>query len=141
MFPNEIFTSSCKSLVKCSLGIYVKDNVLGVGTLTYVIPEVNIFGALGHKIEGAKDVGGEMFEATVTGIKKGVVGEAGSKHASIKTTNIGKIEKNTITGLHGVYSGYKNDKDLIEIAKKEEVHTGSAQIRTCINKSHVEYFV
>ena len=123
-----------------SLGIYVKDNVLGVGTLTYVIPEVNIFGALGHKIEGAKDVGGEMFEATVTGIKKGVVGEAGSKQASIKTTNIGKIERNTITGLHGIYNGYKNDKKLINIAKKEEVHTGYAQIVTCVNKNYVEYF-
>lgn len=123
-----------------SLGIYVKDNVMGVGTLTYVIPDSNIFGALGHRIEGAKDVGGEMFEATVTGIKKGIVGEAGSKQASIKTTNIGKIEKNTITGLHGIYNGYKNDKDLIMIAKKEEVHTGSAQILTCVNKNYVEHF-
>ena len=123
-----------------SLGIYVKDNVLGIGTLTYVIPENNIFGALGHRIEGSQNVGGEMFEATVTGIKKGVVGEAGSKQASIKTTNIGKIEKNTVTGLHGIYNGYKNDKKLINIAKKEEVHTGEAQIVTCVNKNHIEYF-
>lgn len=123
-----------------SLGIYVKDNVLGVGTLTYVIPQTNVFGALGHKIEGAKNIGGEMFEATVTGIKKGSVGEAGSKQATIKTKNIGVIEKNTITGLHGVFNGYKNDSKLISIAKKEEVHTGSAQIVTCIDRNIVEYF-
>ena len=123
-----------------SLGIYVKDNVLGIGTLTYVIPKLNIFGALGHKIEGAQNVGGQMYEATVTGIKKGVVGEAGSKQASIKSTTIGKIEKNTVTGLHGIYNDYRNDNKLINIAKKEEVHTGSAQIVTCINKNHVEYF-
>lgn len=140
---NTEITTKIKPVVKddtYSLGIYVKDNVLGVGTLTYVIPENNIFGALGHKIEGAKNVGGDMYEATVTGIKKGVVGEAGSKQATIKTTNIGTIEKNTITGLHGVYNGYKNDKKLISIAKKEEVHTGSAQIVTCVNKNYVEYF-
>ena len=143
MRGNVEITTKIKPVVKddsYSLGIYVKDNVMGVGTLTYVIPNSNIFGALGHRIEGAKDVGGEMFEATVTGIKKGTVGEAGSKQASIKTTNIGKIEKNTITGLHGIYNGYKNDKDLINIAKKEEVHTGSAQILTCVNKNYVEYF-
>ena len=45
-----------------------------------------------------------------------------------------------ITGLHGIYNGYKNVKELINIAKKEEVHTGSAQILTCINKTYVEYF-
>ena len=140
---NTEIKTKIKPIVKddsYSLGIYVKDNVVGVGTLTYIIPDVNIFGALGHRIEGAKDVGGEMFEATVTGIKKGVVGEAGSKQANIKTTNIGKIEKNTVTGLHGIYSGYKDDKKLINVAKKEEVHTGYAQIVTCINKNYIEYF-
>ncbi len=136
-------TTKIKAVIKAdtySLGIYVKDNVLGVGTLTYVIPSNNIFGALGHKIDGANNIGGMMFEATVTGIKKGSVGDAGSKIASIKTTNIGKIEKNTITGLHGVYSGHKSDKKLINIAKKEEVHTGEAMIVTCVDKNLVEYF-
>ena len=123
-----------------SLGIYVKDNVLGVGTLTYVIPDVNIFGALGHKIDGAKNIGGQMYEATVTGIKKGSVGDAGSKLATIKTKNIGVIEKNTITGLHGIFNGYKSDKKLISVARKEEVHTGEAMIVTCIDKNLVEYF-
>ena len=123
-----------------SLGVYIKDNIMGVGTLTYVIPKSNVFGALGHQIDGAKNVGGMMFEATVTGIKKGSVGEAGSKQANIKTKNIGKIEKNTITGLHGIYNGDKDDSELIYIAKKEEVHTGYAQILTCVDKNLVEYF-
>lgn len=123
-----------------SLGVYIKDNIMGVGTLTYVIPESNVFGALGHQIDGAKNVGGMMFEATVTGIKKGSVGEAGSKQANIKTKNIGKIEKNTITGLHGIYSGDKEASDLMFVAKKEEVHTGYAQIVTCVDKNLIEYF-
>ena len=123
-----------------SLGIYVKDNIVGVGTLTYIIPDANIFGALGHKIDGAKNVGGLLYEATVTGIKKGSVGEAGSKQANIKTTKIGNIEKNTITGLHGVYSGNNRNKNLISVAKKEEVRKGYAQIVTCVNADSVEYF-
>lgn len=140
---NQEIKTQIKAVVKddsYSLGLYVKDNILGVGTLTYVIPNYNIFGALGHRIEGADNIGGMMYEATVTGIKKGSVGDAGSKQASIKTNNIGTIEKNTITGIHGVYSGYKSDKKLISIAKREEVHTGSAQIVTCVEKNFIEYF-
>ena len=123
-----------------TLGIYVKDNILGVGTLTYVIPKNNIFGALGHKIDGAKNVGGLMYEATVTGIKKGSVGEAGSKKATINTKTIGKIEKNTITGIHGIYNGEKSDRMLISVSKKEDVHTGYAQIVTCIDKRYIDYY-
>ena len=123
-----------------SLGIYVKDNISGIGTLTYIIPDINIFGALGHQIDGAKNVDGLLYEASVTGIKKGTAGEAGSKQANIKTKKIGKIEKNTITGLHGTYNGLSRDKPLISLAKKEEVSKGYAQIVTCIDGDKVEYF-
>ena len=130
----------CYSNDSYSLGVYVKDNILGIGTLTYIIPNTNIFGALGHQIDGAKDVGGTLYEATVTGVKKGTIGEAGSKLAKIKTTNIGQIEKNTVTGLHGNYSGKISEDDLISVAKREEVKLGKAYIYTCIDKSSVEKF-
>ena len=31
-------------------GLYVKDSITGIGTLTYIDPETKIFGALGHEI-------------------------------------------------------------------------------------------
>ena len=31
-------------------GIYVKDSITGIGTLTYIDPESKVFGALGHEI-------------------------------------------------------------------------------------------
>lgn len=139
----EIITSQIKPVFKddyYSLGIYVKDNIVGIGTLTYVIPNSNIFGALGHQIDGAKTIGGLMYEATVTGIKKGSVGEAGSKKATINTKKIGSIEKNTITGIHGYFDGSKNERKLIKIGRKEEVKVGHAQIVTCIDKKYVDYF-
>src|SRR5574344_1943452 len=34
----------------CKTGLYVKDSVSGIGTLTYVDPNTKIFGALGHEI-------------------------------------------------------------------------------------------
>lgn len=123
-----------------TLGIYVKDNVLGVGTLTYIIPNSKIFGALGHHIEAGNLYGGTLYEATVTGIKKGSVGEAGSKKATINTKTIGTIEKNTITGIHGIYEEERSERNLISIARKEDVHKGKAQIVTCIDKKYIDYY-
>ena len=31
-------------------GLYVKDNIIGIGTLSYIDPETKIYGALGHEI-------------------------------------------------------------------------------------------
>ena len=31
-------------------GLYVKDSITGIGTLTYIDPETKIFGSLGHEI-------------------------------------------------------------------------------------------
>ncbi len=123
-----------------TLGIYVKDNIIGFGTLTYVIPNSNVFGALGHKIESSNEFGGKMYEATVTGCKRGNVGEAGSKKATISTKTIGDIQKNTITGIHGVYNGGRGNQTLISVGKKEDVYKGKAQIVTCIDKRNVDYF-
>ena len=81
-----------------------------------------------------------MYEATVTGIKKGSIGSAGSKKATINTKQIGSIEKNTITGIHGYYEGSKSERKLIKIGKKEEVKLGAAQIVTCIDKKYINYY-
>lgn len=123
-----------------SLGIFIKDDITGIGTLTYVIPEENIFGALGHKIEGISSGTGKMYDAKVTGIVKSKSGHAGSKKATIESNNIGNIEKITISGVHGKYLGNLCSNELIEIAKKEEIHLGEAQIVTCIDGKHIERF-
>lgn len=123
-----------------SLGIFIKDDVTGIGTLTYVIPEEKIFGALGHKIEGISNGTGKMYDAKVTGIIKGKAGHAGSKKATIESNNIGQIEKITISGVHGKYLGNLLSNELVEIAKQSEVHLGDAEIVTCIDGKHVERF-
>ena len=122
----------------CSLGIYVKDNILGVGTLTYIIPSLNYFSALGHQIE-TNTQNGDIFEAKVTGINKGYSGVAGSKKASISNIDIGDINKNTITGVHGKLESIGTHK-LINLAKKEEIVLGDATIYTTIKGSNVEKF-
>lgn len=121
-----------------SLGVYIKDNVAGVGTLTYIVPSNNVFGALGHQIEGVGDTSGKLLEAKIIGINKGVVGEAGSKKAQISTKMLGTIAKNTITGIHGTYSGTMMH-NLIKVAKKEEVKKGEAYLVTSIDNKVKKY--
>jgi stage IV sporulation protein B len=121
-----------------SLGIYIKDNVTGVGTLTYIIPSNHVFGALGHQIDGVKDTTGKLLEAKIIGINKAIRGEAGSKKAQISTKALGTIAKNTITGIHGTYTANIEHK-LIYIAKKEEVKKGEASIITSVDNNIKEY--
>ena len=68
-------------------GLYVKDSISGIGTLTYIDPETKIFGALGHEIiEGTSMTtvevrSGTIFESLVTSIDRSTVGSAGTKNA------------------------------------------------------------
>lgn len=126
-----------------SLGIYVKDKVLGVGTLTYIIPKCNIYGALGHSIiksEGECD--GYITHANVINIKKATENNVGEKRAEIENEDIGDVEKNANTGIHGKIESIDDFENLKEykIAKQDEVKKGKATILTTIDGKNIEEF-
>lgn len=125
-----------------TLGLYIKDSVLGVGTLTYYVKEANIYGSLGHRITNDDYYDGQIFEAKVTGIKKPTRDEAGEKKATIIGDSIGNIKVNSDTGIHG--NGNSNldtgNMQLMNYKTKESVTLGDAQIWTCINGVKVESF-
>ena len=74
-------------------GLYVKDSIMGIGTLTYIDPETKIFGALGHEItdKNTNDIvkinNGNIFESKVTSIDKSYNGTPGSKNAKFNFQN------------------------------------------------------
>jgi len=41
---------------KYKTGLYVKDEITGIGTLTYIDPETSIYGALGHEIANWRSI-------------------------------------------------------------------------------------
>lgn len=125
-----------------SLGLYIRDTIQGVGTLTYYIKDANIFGSLGHKITDNSFINGEIYKAEVTGIVLPTRNQAGEKQAKIVGRAIGSVEKNTITGVHGVTNSRFDDDSLIELPFKtrDEIHLGKASIRTCIDGENVEDF-
>lgn len=125
-----------------SLGLYVKDSILGVGTLTYYIKEINAYGSLGHQITTKDFYSGEIYEAKVNEIIKPTRGEAGEKRASIDSKAIGNVEKNTNTGVQGyTNSNFKYDTmEALEMKTRNEIRLGEAEIWTCIKGKTVEKF-
>ena len=128
-------------------GLYVKDQINGIGTLTYIDPETKRFGALGHEIiETAtaqkfeiKD--GKIFNATVSNIEKSRNGTAGEKNATYdKTTTAGEIDNNDITGIYGTYQEEIANMETMEVGTKEEIKEGPATIKTVIEENKTEEF-
>ena len=128
-------------------GLYVKDQINGVGTLTYIDPETNTFGALGHEIlesttaEKFEIKDGKIFDATVTGITKSRSGSAGEKNATYDKSNVfGTIKNNAITGIFGEYTESYNKENILEVGSSDNVRTGKASIRTVIKNNEVQDF-
>lgn len=125
------------------LGLWVRDNAVGVGMMTY-IEENGEFGALGHPITDI-DTGaiipiadGKVYKCSIIGAKKGEKGTPGElKGLFLKTSNtIGSAVRNEKVGVFGRIneeniSNYSYKK--LEVARPEEVQMGEAVIVTTID--------
>lgn len=124
-------------------GLYVKDMVSGIGTLTYIDPQTKLYGALGHEIiESSSGIkinvkDGKIFESKVTSIDKSVRGEPGAKNANINSNIVfGNIKENTQNGVFGNYISKIDDSKLYKVADYKDINLGNAKIITVINENH-----
>ena len=125
-------------------GLYVKDQIQGIGTLSYIDPNTRVYGALGHEILESTSFSrfqidnGKIYKAEVSTIKKSQDGITGEKNAKIDQNNIlGTVELNETEGIFGIYENIP-EKEPLEIAPKEEIKSGKAFIKTSIQKDKVE---
>lgn len=128
-------------------GLYVKDSISGIGTLTYIDPETKIYGALGHEIIEGNSMtsveikSGTIFESLVTSIDRSSVGSAGTKNAKFYSNNIyGNVQKNTISGIYGTYIDELPNRGVLEVGKPDELKEGKAVIYTVLKGEKVEQF-
>lgn len=128
-------------------GLYVKDEINGIGTLTYIDPNTKIFGALGHEIaekSTSKKVDikdGTIFKSEVTGIKPSESGTPGEKQAKFYSDiTFGNIKENEESGIFGTYLEDYSDKDVIEVEEPDNVKLGKASIRTVISGNNTQYY-
>ena len=92
------------------LGLWLRDGVSGVGTLTFVEPESGLFGALGHSVN-EEDSG-----------VRGTPGELSG--SSDSTDTIGSVEKNTPAGIFGHLSALPSG----QLLQTGQMRTGEACI-------------
>lgn len=114
-----------------SIGLYVKDHITGIGTLTFVNLKTNKYAALGHNVSNALSKG-NIYESSIKGIKKAVKGIPGEKYATLSNEKIGTIENNINIGVFGSYTGNKKS-DTINVIKAENVQLGPAEVITVLN--------
>lgn len=121
------------------LGLWVRDAAAGVGTLTFYEPSTGMFATLGH---GILDVdtsdliaiaNGELVTTNILNIQKGEKGTPGEIRGTIESGyTIGQISKNTAFGVYGVLNTPSylsiSKEDAIEVASREEIQTGQAEI-------------
>ncbi len=131
----------------CKTGLYVKDSIIGIGTLTYIDPNTKKFGALGHEIL-TKETNtifdtnkGTIFDSEVISIEKsrnGTPGEKNAKYFSDKIT--GNVLKNTKQGIFGDYISDIGDTKLYKVAKPTDILKEKAKIRTVIEGNIVKEY-
>ena len=128
-------------------GIYVKDSVTGIGTLTYIDPNTKLFGALGHEITDSRTgkmlviSGGSIYESKVSDIEPSSNGVPGEKNAQINLEGTqGTIYENTIKGIFGTYTDEIDDSQLYKVAKPEDIKEGKAEILTVLNDDIIEKY-
>ena len=128
-------------------GLFVKDSITGIGTLTFIDPNTKNFGALGHEIQEQstgkileiKD--GKIFDSNVTGIIPSNDGSPGEKKAEYNIDKVkGIANENTTQGIFGKYTESIDKNKTYKVAKPEEIKTGPANILTVLNNKEIKEY-
>ena len=126
-----------------STGLYVKDSISGVGTLTFYNPETHSFGALGHAMSDSKLDSesllqeGSIYESNVTSIKKATSQSSGNKIADISNVEIGSINSHSQFGIYGTYNYDISNREMMETATIEETKLGKAYFLTVLEGNEI----
>lgn len=132
------------------LGIWVRDNVQGLGTITFLTGQSR-FGALGHGIHDTDTsvlmtiAGGSVYRTNIRDITRGTEGNPGSMEGVIIYNHynlLGEIDKNTEAGIYGTIDRIDElfeEQIPIETASVQEIETGPAAVRCYIDGEIKEY--
>ena len=119
------------------LGIYLRQGVTGIGTVTYYDPDTGMFGALGHGVNTSGGVllemrSGRIWPARVASVRKGKPGEPGQLMGSVTTREIcGSLRRNTPQGIFGE-SENPWTGEALPVAEPDQVKTGHATILSTV---------
>lgn len=152
----QIFTTKVTPIQgkngKYMLGVWVKDDLAGVGTITYITADGQ-FAALGHGMGDGETnellsvKGGDIYVSKLIGIEKGEKGNPGEVKGVIYygvSNHLGELDTNCSKGVYGTMdeedlSQYIDKEECYEIGKKQDIKEGSAQIISDISGEREVY--
>ena len=120
------------------LGIYLKQGITGIGTVTYYDPETSQFGTLGHGVNDGKGsllpmARGNVYGASIVSVQKGKAGAPGQLKGALSSDRVlGALSSNTARGVFGTVTE-EFPGEPMEVAAAEEVRAGSATIRSTVS--------
>ena len=121
------------------IGLWLRDAVRGLGTVTFYDPTTGEYGALGHGVglpetgELMSASGGEIYRADVTGVVMGERGEPGELCGGASSASpIGSIEENTDRGIFGTSRIPLGTLPAIPVAAESEIRLGGATILSTV---------
>ncbi|MGM9590775.1 MAG: SpoIVB peptidase S55 domain-containing protein [Faecousia sp.] len=127
------------------LGLYLKQGITGIGTVSWYDPETSTFGTLGHGVNDSRGVllnmtAGTAYHGQVMSVKKGLCGEPGLLKGSADALDVcGQLLRNTPQGVFGVSKkGWQGEP--LPVASFQEVEPGPATIRSTIAGSCVQEY-
>ncbi len=151
IIDKNVKTIYCEESKRYRIGLFVRDEAAGVGTLTFIDPISKKYGALGHVINDADTnqrievSNGRITSSTIYAVEKGSRGHPGEKLGTfVNGTQInGTIEKNSSVGIFGKLDGHIPTaffKEPIYVGWESEIREGPAKIYTVIHGEQIQEF-
>lgn len=151
LIQKQITTVYCPETNRYRVGLYVRNEAAGVGTLTFFDPQTRKYGALGHVINDADTnqkievSNGSVIASSIYAIEKGRRGHPGEKVGSFVNQSkfSGNIEKNSVSGIFGSMQGQIQNPyfvDAIPVAWETEIQEGPAKIYTVLEGEKIEEY-
>lgn len=129
---------------KC--GMWVRDSLAGIGTITYVSADGARFAGLGHGVYDSETGAlmpkgrGAIVDVEIVGVRKGAPGAPGELKGNIGTAKRGTVSANTETGIYGAWeSSAESLGTPLPVGLSDELKEGKAQIYSTVDGSRKQY--
>ena len=117
------------------LGVTLRSSACGIGTVTFIDPETNSFGGLGHGICDPQTKipveieSGEVCGVVLGGINRGEVGKPGELSGVLNKKHLGEICKNDECGIFGkLDDASQYTSKPIPVGSRVDLKLGEAEI-------------
>lgn len=119
------------------IGVYLRQGIAGIGTVTFYDPDTHLFGTLGHGVSDSRGTllqmtRGNAYTAMVESVKKGRSGAPGQLRGTADAAlPCGELRRNTPQGVFGISrQGWQGEP--IPTGDYGDIHTGEAFIRSTV---------